>query len=1583
MDLLSIFKAITPENIQEIPLIKVAMEIFCQTLEENTQVAQRISAIYDDFDPNGSTLSEDAKYNLRTGMYLIYTNTLYSACSKMSEDPEILKTLTKFNYTEAKIREDLNHLINSEFMSAQRQFSQTVGTEKALHYMYSFAKYLETGYVRDDLEISKRDPFIIHYEGSLNKRTFETVVYPQAHPLGWAYSYTTVITQALRDYYGITLIYDVKKLWLVNYAEGLYIVFTDKTTEEIYAEFRVVVNPKTGAFFTDEEIARQVTIYTGRKVVDYQRWEDENGNWCQLFTFDDDMVLYHDGSKHISYYTSYEDYIDGCKEPQNVWDQNFAVVPDIKQDVKFEYFDSNKFEKKFEITRVRDDDHKIGDSHYMSDEKSNAFGVVGAPYVFNQGVDEATHILREIEKHDDVPVGGYWLPKSETLEKRVEDLEEIAYRLNNFAVYFDDNRYDVVGYNPDIDIFPIDEPLFKRIELLEKEILPLHFITSERAPFITDDTDIELIVDDGSSITTVSPLTDYEGRVALMESVINTIAEVYVTYKGRDYDLLKRLKEESTENLNIYTLGFKQDYEGNIKLYASDLLEIDENIKDRGEFAFDTTSYHGNVLRVEITDLLDIKHIVETNTMNRDALVQIKNCVLSTYGKSIHQYYDENGNIQTVEIQTDKGSTIKYGLTIYGRCSINAGSDQVFVFDNETFDSYPFMEQDETVYLELEDDYGKKLLGHARTKLNGDFVYTFDTSSLAGTSRNGSENDDIISHKFKVYAYILQNNRVKDSCYYKGDWLNDFDKTPFFIELPYFKRINKRKIIQDYYLEDITPNKMVGLNNSNVDVSDYEDYQLEVLPQNRVYTEEEVLGDISSDNFEIVKKTMYRNYAYIGEKISGFYEPDKWSSDYLNPSYKDDPENQPLYMPFTGFIQGNIIEGENYYNSTWRAYPEEEVFINEGFKRYAIDTSDFYIMDSTRFVTDDFEINSIGDDYYLFGTDNSYFYTTDEQYLVTDEDDKLVDAYGIHKDDGMDHSEWEILYRYNGAVLKDFTTFEDDLIAPKHYIDAFKGDMDTHDSMEIKFKGKVGQKVRFTCIGDGIFSDDTYNPVTKFTSCRHEVLSNGSVVETPLESYSVDRFYKSTTNAVVQSNGYATVEIKSLEPFEQNPLVRAEVDVEVDVPDVISHKGEYTAEGAVPDEVTYHKEMRTFKHDIYLLYKITEYIPKIDLPRYITPEGYSLTYKNLLPHSQVYQIEPQLIPGKVKDDGTVTIDFPPKKFGKWEDVIHTIRYYEFGTRTNNYSFFIPYVDMHFDGDREIINSFDSEEPHITKMGYAYAYLTGCRSEELLTFTPLGDCTLAEVPERADKNGDARVKIYSASPWTENPGVRVHTHMFDIIKEVHFTFNPSEFNPTLELPTLTNLYGTFKNTIDTDTPYVVKLSGLLPGSTSTLYIDDAEMESLVSPDGTLTFNCKGVSYKTTEMMIKVKYRKTGKDYDYISKKLFVYQYKLSYETNVSTNGKSGIDAYYTNILSFDTKVITVKGGKPTYPLSVTINGDGSFTQSATFNSDGRCDIKIKSREPFKVDPVITAISQGYSVTVTTPYELTEYVPTVEYGHIVNL
>lgn len=189
MDLQVIFNTIVPDNIRNLPLVKKCSEIFIEQLNRNSQISMRISKIYEPDSQNWIKIDEEgniseitdseflkrSKVILKTGLLYTYLNVITSLVYKLCE-----KSLINTN--------NINRL-NSEYLSGFRYYQQNIGTSKAIHYMYAFAKYLETGAVVRDLDIEEGSVFNLRYDGSLQKEIFSIFNKQVAHPCGWLCEY--------------------------------------------------------------------------------------------------------------------------------------------------------------------------------------------------------------------------------------------------------------------------------------------------------------------------------------------------------------------------------------------------------------------------------------------------------------------------------------------------------------------------------------------------------------------------------------------------------------------------------------------------------------------------------------------------------------------------------------------------------------------------------------------------------------------------------------------------------------------------------------------------------------------------------------------------------------------------------------------------------------------------------------------------------------------------------------------------------------------------------------------------------------------------------------------------------------------------------------------------------------------------------------------------------------------------------------------------------------------------------------------------------------------------------------------------
>ena len=392
MNIKHIFESLTPENIKKIPLMRTAMDIFVNVLETNSQISQKITKIFDiNYNPDETPIVERSKRNLRIGLFQLYLFTLYKTLNSVAESTAIREELVKFNFENAALYNGIDKIISDEFFSANHLFSQKVGTQIALKYIYEFAKYLETGSIENDLEIIEGDPFYIEYEGSLTGQFFHDVVKPMAHPIGWVQFYTNLISWVLQDYYGIEIISSANKIEL-QYGAYFVVFIPGSDVSAVYADFRKRINPETKLPYTDEDIDQYVEIITNKIFTSYLSTPTAKENNI-LVQFEDQTVLYKNGLTGVIYYTTYEDFIAGIINPIKVWGNEWKFNADINTSFRFLYYDKwIEVEKLIDLGRIRDTDHHVGDSEYMLDDVHNCFKVDGDEYIFTPGTAETLDV---------------------------------------------------------------------------------------------------------------------------------------------------------------------------------------------------------------------------------------------------------------------------------------------------------------------------------------------------------------------------------------------------------------------------------------------------------------------------------------------------------------------------------------------------------------------------------------------------------------------------------------------------------------------------------------------------------------------------------------------------------------------------------------------------------------------------------------------------------------------------------------------------------------------------------------------------------------------------------------------------------------------------------------------------------------------------------------------------------------------------------------------------------------------------------------------------------------------------------------
>lgn len=283
MNLSVIFNAIVPDNIKDIELVKKCSNIFIEQLNRNSTISRRIADIFDVdkktwlFQDSSGLVTEvsdsemvsKSKDILKQGLFQVYLHVLYNLVEKIQTDPNVKQATDTRNYENSLIYKNIYDVLTSEYLGAFRYFQQNSGTKNAIKYIYQFAKYIETGVLNSDLTLDDTTgSFTLRYDGSLHKRYFSAFNQPMAHPCGWCYEYSTVMSMILEDYFGINISYNMPRGVSIKTNNGRYIIFTEKTNEEFYESLKNPMNVFSENALSEERIEYIKTLIISRDFKD-------------------------------------------------------------------------------------------------------------------------------------------------------------------------------------------------------------------------------------------------------------------------------------------------------------------------------------------------------------------------------------------------------------------------------------------------------------------------------------------------------------------------------------------------------------------------------------------------------------------------------------------------------------------------------------------------------------------------------------------------------------------------------------------------------------------------------------------------------------------------------------------------------------------------------------------------------------------------------------------------------------------------------------------------------------------------------------------------------------------------------------------------------------------------------------------------------------------------------------------------------------------------------------------------------------------------------------------------------------------
>lgn len=405
LNLKSVLYAVTPENIRSIPLVKVSLDIFVDYLMQSNELSQRISAVFDvDTLDTATAAQKKSRAILRKGAYYTWIYTLYHTLERLAVNTDVLNAIEKDKFSNASLTKGLDKILTPEIINTSRVFSQKVGTPSALKYMYYFGKYLETGNYSLDLEINEGNPFIIHYKGSMSPAMFNNIVKPMAHPIGWIDSYEHILSLIFHDYFGIVIDTAYDRIEFNNNAKWVVFI-TDNDRERIYKEFtKERINPETGKFYTRSEAEKYVEIFTNKVTSSFDQTINDDGTIDRTIVFSDQTVLLQQGkSPRWIKYTTYEDYVDGVKNPTRQWGEDWVFFGSLTTNFKFLYTDEmNEFTSEYDFDGLDDFGRPDKKYEYITVEPNNCFKIGGQEYPYLYGNDEHQFVVENKQEVQEI-----------------------------------------------------------------------------------------------------------------------------------------------------------------------------------------------------------------------------------------------------------------------------------------------------------------------------------------------------------------------------------------------------------------------------------------------------------------------------------------------------------------------------------------------------------------------------------------------------------------------------------------------------------------------------------------------------------------------------------------------------------------------------------------------------------------------------------------------------------------------------------------------------------------------------------------------------------------------------------------------------------------------------------------------------------------------------------------------------------------------------------------------------------------------------------------------------------------------------
>lgn len=383
MALQEIFNAITPDNIKNIPLIRDAMEIFIKNLEEVSVLSVDINKItsHDNYKKQyGNEIFKDSAVELRSNLLKMYLNALYHILSEVQTNKIIQNKIELSKQPIVPLKGDITETLNDEYLISNKEFKQRVGTKLGLEYAYNLAKYLENNETTvKTFKLEEIQPFHYKTEGTIFKETYENIVKPLSHPIGFTYTYFQALTQSIVDLFGLVTEYNVQKIE-VRCLSGHIDVFTkDSDDTNVKADFLNRINDATSKLYTEQEYNESITVYTNKIVETFtNNYINDNPHRSILFT--DGTYLDLTTNPIQVYYRYYVDELAKNDTYIKYYTEHCSLYVEYTEALRINYTDDIE---KFVTTFFVDDLFLLTDIANVTDDLLTYFRATNGHYLYS------------------------------------------------------------------------------------------------------------------------------------------------------------------------------------------------------------------------------------------------------------------------------------------------------------------------------------------------------------------------------------------------------------------------------------------------------------------------------------------------------------------------------------------------------------------------------------------------------------------------------------------------------------------------------------------------------------------------------------------------------------------------------------------------------------------------------------------------------------------------------------------------------------------------------------------------------------------------------------------------------------------------------------------------------------------------------------------------------------------------------------------------------------------------------------------------------------------------------------------------